>query len=91
MVILSIVTAASIPMLTTGVEQRRVREAARLVASYIGAAKLAGDRDRPARRRHDPAHSRAKYAADLVGVEVPPPYAGDTTTSTAYDQRHAVN
>ena len=96
MVILSIVTAASIPLLTTGVEQRRVRESARLVASYISSAKSrAIETGRPAGvmiQRYLPAsvtntsgviQTLPDYAFSLVTVEVPPPYSGDTTSSMA--------
>jgi len=83
MVIISIVTAASIPMLTTGSDQRRVREAARLVSSYISAAKSrAIETGRPAGVMIQ-RYAGQNYSMTLVGVEMPPPYAGDTTTSTA--------
>jgi prepilin-type N-terminal cleavage/methylation domain-containing protein len=95
MVILSIVTAASIPLLTTGVEQRRVRESARLVASYISSSKArAIETGRPAGvmiQRYLPAsvgsgnvlQSLPEHAFSLVSVEVPPPYSGDLSSSTA--------
>jgi prepilin-type N-terminal cleavage/methylation domain-containing protein len=83
MVIVSIVTAASIPLLTTGAESRRVREAARLVSSYISSAKSrAIETGRPAGVMIQ-RYASQNYALTLVGVEVPPPYAGDTATSLA--------
>jgi prepilin-type N-terminal cleavage/methylation domain-containing protein len=87
MVILTIITAASIPLLTTGVEQRRVREAARLVSSYISSAKTrAIETGRPAGvmvQCFNNAGSRQFFSYSLVAVEVPTPYAGDTTGSAA--------
>ncbi len=83
MVILSIVTASTIPMLNNGVGPRRIREAARLVASYIGAAKSrAIETGLPSgvMIQRIPGQN---YALSVVSVEVPPPYAGDTTSSTA--------
>ncbi|HEX4142707.1 MAG TPA: prepilin-type N-terminal cleavage/methylation domain-containing protein [Pirellulales bacterium] len=83
MVIVSIVTAATIPMLATGADQRRVREAARLVSSYISAAKSrAIETGRPAGVMIQ-RYAGQSFAMTLVGVEVPPPYCGDTTASTA--------
>ena len=97
-VILSIVTAASIPMLTSGMEQRRVREAARLVSSYISSAKSrAVETGRPSGvmiQRYTPAAITASggggglqslpgYAMSLVMVDIPAPYSGDTTGSMA--------
>ena len=75
LVIMSIVTAASIPLLTTGVESRRVREAARLVTSYLSAAKSrAIETGRPAGVMFQ-RYAGPNYALTLVGVESPPPIA----------------
>jgi prepilin-type N-terminal cleavage/methylation domain-containing protein len=84
MVIISIVTAASIPMLATGSDQRRVREAARLVSSYISAAKSrAIETGRPAGVMIQ-RFAGQNYSMALVGVEVPPPYSGDYVNSGAF-------
>ncbi len=85
--ILAMVTAATIPLMLSGVDQRKTREAARLVSTYIAAARSrAIETGRTAGvmiQRSANGLVPGGSSMNLVTVETPPLYAGDTTTSTA--------
>ena len=87
--IIGMVTAASIPLMLSGAEGRRLRESARLVSSYFAAARSrAIETGRPAGVMVQRASTVTPggslwYSMNLVTVEVPPPYSGDTTASVA--------
>jgi hypothetical protein len=82
MVILLMVTAAAIPIMAPALENRRMREAARMASTFIsGARAKAIQRGREVgvvlqRFEGQP------YAMTMSYVEVPPPYGGDTTGAT---------
>jgi prepilin-type N-terminal cleavage/methylation domain-containing protein len=80
--ILAMITAAAIPMMLSGVKERKIREAARLVSSYISSAKSrAIETGRPSGVMIQRFGNRPGVAFSLSCVEVPPPYSGDTTSS----------
>ncbi|MCA9246526.1 MAG: prepilin-type N-terminal cleavage/methylation domain-containing protein [Planctomycetales bacterium] len=84
--ILSIITATAIPLMAPAVESRRLREASRGLSTFIaGARARAIDRDRPVGVEFVPvsADGLLPAAVDAYYVEVPPMYAGDSTTSNA--------
>src|SRR5262249_33076497 len=80
--ILLIVTAAAIPLMVPATQNRRMREAARLVSSYFaGARARAIENNRPVgviMRRFD----GNPFSMNLAYVEVPPPYSGDFQGAT---------
>ena len=78
--ILTIVTAATIPIMAPNVEARRQRETARLITSaFAGAQTRAIASGRPAGIWIE-RDIGARYASSvLYNCEVPPPYTGDTT------------
>ena len=79
MAIMVMVTAAAIPIMIPAVQNRRMREASRLVSSYIsGARSRAIETGRPVGVMVERLNGQP-YAMTLSYVEVPPPYAGDTT------------
>ncbi len=79
--ILLMVTAAAIPIMAPALENRRLREASRLVASFIqGARSRAIQTGRPVGVRFE-RFNGLPFAMRLTYVEVPPPYSGDTPTS----------
>lgn len=82
MAIMVMVTAAAIPIMLPAVQNRRMREASRLVSSYIsGARSRAIETGRPVGVMVERLNGQP-YAMTLSYVEVPPPYAGDTTGAT---------
>jgi hypothetical protein len=76
------VTAAAIPIMAPALENRRMREAARMASSFIsGARAKAIQRGREVGvviQRFE----GQRYAMTMSYVEVPPPYGGDTTGAT---------
>ena len=82
MVILLMITAAAIPIVVPATRNRQMREATRLVTTYLGAAKArAVQTGRPAGVMIERFNGNA-FALQISQVEVPPPYAGDTTYSS---------
>jgi type II secretory pathway pseudopilin PulG len=81
MTILMMVTAAAIPLMIPALQNRRGREAARLVSSFIsGARSRAIETGRPVGVMLE-RYNGLPFAFTLSYVEVPQPYAGDTQTS----------
>ncbi len=84
--ILAMITAATIPLMLSGVDQRRLREATRLVSSYISSARArAIETGRSAGVmivRSNSGLVPGGSAMNLVTVECPAVYAGDTLLST---------
>ena len=79
MVILMMITAAAIPLLAPAVQNRRMREASRMVSSYIsGARSKAIESGQPVGVMIERSNGQP-YAMTLSYVEQPPPYSGDTT------------
>ncbi len=77
MVILLMITAAAIPIVVPATRNRQMREATRLVTTYLGAAKArAVQTGRPAGVMIERFNGNA-FALQMSQVEVPPPYAGD--------------
>jgi prepilin-type N-terminal cleavage/methylation domain-containing protein len=82
MLILLMVTAAAIPMMAPALQNRRMREAARLASSYIsGARARAIQNGRDVGVMIERFQGRP-YAITLSYVEVPPPYSGESAQST---------
>lgn len=85
-VILSMVTVATIPLMQPPSGERKIREAARNVATTFELARArATETGRPAGVWIEPQAkvNGAVEAYKLFLCDVPPPYAGDTTTSSA--------
>jgi len=88
--ILMLITASAIPIVAPSIQQRRVREATRLVSSYLAAARSrAIESGRPVgvifERYLAPGSTAApqSYCMNLAMAQSQPPYAGDYTNSTA--------
>jgi type II secretory pathway pseudopilin PulG len=93
--ILMMITAAAIPLIAPSVQNRRVREATRLVSSYFAAARArAAETGRPVgvmiqgftaglASSTSPTAGTTNYnfSMNLSMVETPVPYAGDTVSS----------
>ncbi len=81
LIILLMVTAAAIPLIAPALDNRRMREAARLTSTFISGARSraiqTGREVGVVIERFD----GNPYAMSLAYVEVPPPYGGDTLTS----------
>ena len=83
LLILLMVTAAAIPIVVPAMQNRQMREAARLVSSYFSMARSrAIETGRPVgvvveRNNGQP------FGFQLSQVEVPPPYAGDIVGAVA--------
>ena len=85
--ILLMVTAAAIPLMIPALQNRRGREAARLVSSFISAARSrAIETGRPVGVMLE-RYNGLPFAMSLSYVEVPPTYAGDTVNSKGLDQQ----
>jgi Tfp pilus assembly protein FimT len=81
MTILLMVTAAAIPLMQPALQNRRGREAARLVSSFIsGARSKAIESGRPVGVVFERFNGNG-FSTKLSYVEVPTPYSGDTLTS----------
>lgn len=87
--ILTLVTAAAVPLIAPATQQRKIREAARILSDVFAGAQaraVAAGRpvgvwlqrigDRPRANR-----VQANTAIDLFYCQVPPPYTGDTTNA----------
>lgn len=87
MIILSLVTVATIPLMQPPSGERKIREAARNVATTFELARArATETGRPAGVWIEPQKkgpNNEVEAYKLFLCDVPPPYAGDTTTSSA--------
>ena len=82
MLILLMVTAAAIPMMAPALQNRRMREAARLASSFIsGARARAIQSGRDVGVMIERFEGRP-YAMSMSYVEVPPSYAGEFTGAT---------
>lgn len=92
MVILSMVTVATIPLMQPPSGERKIREAARNVATTFELARArATETGRPAGVWIEPQNKTSDGAVEaykLFLCDVPPPYAGDTTTSSATIQNN---
>lgn len=95
MAILSMVTVATIPLMSPPTGDRKVREAARNVATTFELARArATETGRPAGVWFAPQNVGANGEVEsykLFLCDVPPPYAGDTTTSSATIQNSGAN
>lgn len=81
-VLLLILTAVALPVLNGNSESRRVREAARLVSTYISTVRnRAIETGRPAGFQIEPLPSNPSAAMVLSTIEVPPIYGGDVANS----------
>ena len=81
MTIMVMVTAAAIPIVLPAIENRQMREASRLVASYIqGARSRAIETGRPVGVMFQRVNG-LPFSGTLSYVEVPQPYSGDTLNS----------
>ena len=75
-------------MILPALDTRRIREAARMVSTHFASAQseaLAKGRSVGVwieRLSNDPANSGSQVSMDLFLCEVPPPYSGDTSSST---------
>ncbi len=91
-VILSLVTVATIPLMQPPSGERKIREAARNVATTLELARArATETGRPAGVWIEPQNKGPNgeiEAYKLFLCDVPPPYAGDDTTSTARIQNN---
>ena len=82
MTILLMVTAAALPLMAPALQNRRGREAALLVSSFIsGARSRAIETGRPVGVMLERFNGNP-FAMSLAYVEVPPPYGGDITGAT---------
>jgi prepilin-type N-terminal cleavage/methylation domain-containing protein len=91
MLILLMVTAAAIPMMAPALQNRRMREAARLASSYIsGARARAIQSGRDVGVMIERFEGRP-YAMTLSYVDVPLPYAGDSTSSRMSVGKYRIN
>lgn len=83
-VILMMITAIAIPVLSPNVEQKRIREAARLVSGFLTGAKTrAQATGRPVGVLFERLPGNLNASMTLSYVEVPPPYSGDLLGSVA--------
>jgi type II secretory pathway pseudopilin PulG len=87
LVVISIVVLLAgmmLPRMRPAIEERRIREAARSVNTYISAARnRAIETGRPCGVMFQAFATNVPGAMSLDQVEVPPPYGGDTTGATA--------
>jgi len=82
--IMMLLTAVAIPMVRPMLERRPVREAARAVSAYLEGAQIrARETGRPCGVWIERFANQSQAAFTLHQAEVPPPYAGSSTTSTA--------
>jgi type II secretory pathway pseudopilin PulG len=83
MLIVLMVTAAAIPVIAPAMQNRQMREATRLVTSFMGAAKArAVQTGRPVGVVIERENGQA-FAFRMAQIEVPPPYSGDIINSRA--------
>jgi len=81
--IMTILAAIALPAMQTGMESRRIREAARAVHVYFGAAQVrALETGRSAGVMIERSDENPEAGVLLRQVEVPPPYAGDVDGAT---------
>jgi len=81
--ILMLLVVVALPAMTPSSESRRVREAARQLNVFFGAARAqAMQTGRPVGVRLERMLGLAQAAAIAYQVEVPPAYSGETTSST---------
>jgi prepilin-type N-terminal cleavage/methylation domain-containing protein len=82
LLILLMVTAAAIPIVAPAMQNRQMREASRLVSSYLSTARSrAVETGRPVGVKLERFGGIQPFAMVLSQIEVPPPYAGDTYDS----------
>ncbi|GAB6164441.1 hypothetical protein JCM19992_04410 [Thermostilla marina] len=80
--IIILMLAVAVPRLRPMMESRRVREASRAVNAYFAAARnRAMETGRPVGVLIERLQRQPEAAVTLRMAEVPPPYAGDTTTA----------
>lgn len=80
--ILLMVTAAAIPIMAPALENRRMREAARLASSFVSGARAKAIQSRREVGVVLHRFEGRPYAVSMSYVEVPPPYGGDVTGAT---------
>ncbi len=91
MLIILMVTAAAIPIIAPAMQNRQMREATRLVTSFMGAAKArAVQTGRPVGVVIERFNGQP-FALQMAQVEVPPPYSGDTMQSKMTIGRYQLN
>ena len=82
--ILLIVTVIAVPALKPALENRKIREAARALNVYLGSARNhAIELGRPVGVLFNRDSTQGNPCLTLQQVEIPAPYAGDTTNSAA--------
>ena len=89
LIILLMVTAAAIPIMAPALDNRRMREAARMTSTFIN-----GARSRAIQTGREVGVQLIRfngqpYAIQMAYVEVPPPYGGDVTGATVTIQEDA--
>jgi len=83
LLILLMITAAAVPIVAPALQNRQMREASRMVTSYLGAAKArAIETGRPVGIIIE-RFNGLPFAFQMSQIEVPPPYMGDTFTCVA--------
>lgn len=82
-VILLILTAVAIPVMAPNVEQKRIRESARMASTFLSGAKSkAVENDSQVGVLFERLASNPNASMVLTYLETPPPYAGDYLNST---------
>ncbi len=86
LLILLMVTAAAIPIMAPALENRRMREAARLASSFISGARSKAIQNGREVGVMFQRFEGKPYAMSMSYVEVPPPYAGGDTNASVQVQ-----
>lgn len=85
--VMAILVGMAIPLMRTGLEDRKLREAARQLNTYVALAQAhAAETGRPAGiwlNTLTLPPGNVSVVGEVFLAETPPPYAGDTTTATA--------
>jgi Tfp pilus assembly protein FimT len=83
--IMLIVTVVAVPAMKPALESRKIREAARALNVYLGSARNhAIELGRPVGVLFNRDSTQGNPCLTLQQVEIPAPYAGDTTNSAAF-------
>lgn len=83
MLILLMITAASVPLVAPAMRNRQMREASRSISGYFGAARArAIETGRPVGVVFE-RFNGLPFSVQLAQVEVPPPYSGETFDTQA--------
>ena len=81
LIILLMITAAAIPVMTPALQNRRMREAARVASTFISGARSRAIQTGREVGVQVQRFNGNPWASSLSYVEVPPPYGGDTLAS----------